>query len=155
MTKIPVVIRQTRTLLYWGKAVQSVMENSGLKPQYFDLTVVDVEAARRFFEVCLGWRFVPFESIPGYYRIQAGEPADPGIDGGIGAAKDFPQSEGRPLTLMTIPVPDLNDVIIKIEQNGGRVVEPKRAIVGIGWFCTCSEPGGLLFGILQSDPAAI
>lgn len=131
------------------------MENKALKPQYFDLTVVDVEVARRFFEACLGWRFVPFEPIPGYYRIQAGAPEEPGVDGGIGSAKDFPQSEGRPLTLVTIPVPDVDDVVAKVEQNGGRVVEPKRAIPGIGWFCTCAEPGGLLFGVLQADPAAI
>lgn len=116
------------------------MENTALKPQYFDLTVLDVEAARHFFEACLGWRFVPFGPIPGYYRIQAGAPEEPGVDGGIGAARDFPQSEGRPLTLMTIPVPDVDDVVSKIEQNGGRVVEPKRAIPGIGWFCTCAEP---------------
>lgn len=126
-----------------------------MKPQYFDLTVVDVEAARRFFVACLGWRFTPFGPIPGYYRIEAGAPGEPGIDGGIGAAKDFPQSQGRPLTLMTIPVRDVDDVASKVEQNGGRVVEPKRAIPGIGWFCTCSEPGGLLFGILQADPAAV
>lgn len=77
-----------------------------------------------------------------------------GIDGGIGATKDFPQSEGRPLTLMTIPVADVDDIIGKVERNGGRVVEPKRAIPGIGWFCTCAEPGGLLFGVLQPDPSA-
>ena len=130
------------------------MEHTALKPQYFDLTVMDVEAARRFFEACLGWRFVAFDPIPGYYRIQAGAPDEPGIDGGIGAAKDFPQSEGRSLTLMTIPVPEVDDVIGKVEQNGGRVVEAKRAIPGIGWFCTCAEPGGLLFGVLQPHPGA-
>ena len=125
-----------------------------MKPQYFDLTVMDVEAARRFFEACLGWRFVPFDPIPGYYRIQAGSSNEPGIDGGIGAMKDFPQSEGRSLTLMTIPVPDVDDIISKVETNGGRIVEPKRSIPGIGWFCTCAEPGGLLFGVLQPHPGA-
>lgn len=125
-----------------------------MKPQYFDLTVMDVDAARRFFEACLGWRFEPFGPIPGYYRITAGGPEEPGIDGGIGAAKDFPQSGGRPLTLMTIPVPNIDEVIGKVEQNGGRVVEAKRGIPGIGWFATCAEPGGLLFGVLQPDPSA-
>lgn len=126
-----------------------------MKPQYFDLSVMDVEVARRFFELCLGWRFVPFKPIPGYYRIQTGEPDEPDVDGGIGPVKGSPQSEDRPLTLMTIPVPDVDDIITKVEQNGGRVIEPKRAIPGIGWFCTCAEPGGLLFGVLQPDPASI
>ena len=128
--------------------------NVGMKPQYFDLTVMDVDAARRFFQACLGWQFEPFGPIPGYYRIKAGRPDEPGIDGGIGAGGDFPQAGGRPLTLMTIPVADIDEVIRKVEQNGGRIVEAKRAIPGIGWFSTCAEPGGLLFGVLQPDPGA-
>lgn len=125
-----------------------------MKPRYFDLTVADVEAARRFFEACLNWRFVPFGPIPGYYRIQAGEPEEAGIDGGIGAMGDFPQAEGRPLTLMTMTVADVEATIAKVEENGGRVVEPRRAIPGIGWFSACAEPGGLLFGILEPDEGA-
>jgi predicted enzyme related to lactoylglutathione lyase len=123
-----------------------------MKPQYFDRTVLDVEAARAFFEACLGWRFVPFEPIPGYYRIQAGSPDEPGIDGGVGAASDFPQSGGRPLTLLAIPVEDLDDVVTKVVSNGGRIVEPKREIPGVGWFATCAEPNGLLFGVFQPEP---
>jgi predicted enzyme related to lactoylglutathione lyase len=123
-----------------------------MKPQYFDLTVLDVEVARAFFEACLGWRFVPFKPIPGYYRIQAGSPGEPGIDGGVGAARDFPQSGGKPLTLLTIPVTDLDAVIAKVESNGGRIVEPKREIPGVGWFATCAEPNGLLFGVVQPEP---
>lgn len=125
-----------------------------MKPAYFDLTVPDVEAARRFFEACLGWRFAPFAPFPGYYRIEAGAPEEPGIDGGIGAVADSPQAEGRPLTLMVIPVPDLDEVVGKVERNGGRILEAKRAIPGIGWFCGCAEPGGLPFGLLQPDPHA-
>jgi hypothetical protein len=28
------------------------------------------------------------------------------------------------------------------------------AVPGIGWYATCAEPGGLLFGLIQADPAA-
>jgi predicted enzyme related to lactoylglutathione lyase len=51
-------------------------------------------------------------------------------------------------------VADVDDIIGKVERNGGRIVEPKRAIPGIGWFCACTEPGGLLFGVLQPDESA-
>jgi uncharacterized protein len=43
-----------------------------VKPQYFDLSVNDLAAARRFFAAVFGWEFergsMPFE----YYRIKAG-----------------------------------------------------------------------------------
>lgn len=122
-----------------------------MRPQYFDLTVMDVEQARAFFAACLGWEFEPFGPIPGYFRIKAGGPDEPGIDGGIGAAVDFPQSGGRPLTLMTIPVPEIDEILDRVVRHGGRIVEAKRAIPGIGYFATCAEPGGLLFGVLQPD----
>ncbi len=126
-----------------------------MKPVYFDLTVRDLDAARTFFSAVLGWTFDRFEGI-GYphNRIQAGSEDEVGIDGGIGEIRDAPMSEGRPLTLVTIQVPDLDKQLRLVEENGGSVVEAKRAIPRIGWFATCAEPGGLLFGMVQPDPEA-
>ena len=28
-------------------------------------------------------------------------------------------------------------------------IEPKMPIPGIGWYATCAEPGGLVFGLIQ------
>ena len=58
------------------------------------------------------------------------------------------------MTQVTIPVKDLDDVLAKIHENGGRVVEPKMPIPGIGSYATCAEPGGLLLGLIQADPSA-
>src|SRR5512145_3006774 len=122
-----------------------------MKPTYFDLTVTDVAAARRFFEAVLGWRFERFPMPYEYYRIQAGPEGEPGIDGGIGATKDAPVSGGRPTTQVTIPVSDLNEVLARVRGSNGRIVEDKMPIPGIGWYATCAEPGGLLFGLIQAD----
>jgi len=125
-----------------------------MKPQYFDLTVKDVAAARRFFAAVLGWQFEPFPMPYEYYRIKAGPAEESGIDGGIGAIKDTSISGGRPLVNLTVPVPNLNECISKIEQSEGSIVEPRTAIPGIGWYATCAEPGGLMFGIIEPDAAA-
>lgn len=125
-----------------------------MKPTYFDLTVADVAQARAFFEAVLGWRFEKFDMPYEYYRIQAGPDAEPGIDGGIGAVKDAPLSEGRPLTLITIPVSKLDEVLARVVASGGRIVEPRMAIPGIGWYASCAEPGGLKFGLIEADAAA-
>jgi len=123
-----------------------------MKPTYFDLSVTDLEAARRFFERALGWRFEKFPMPYEYYRIQAGAPDEPGIDGGIGAAKDAPLAGERPTTQVTIPVNNLDEVLARVRDSGGRIMEPKMPIPGIGWYATCAEPGGLLFGLVQADP---
>lgn len=104
-----------------------------MKPTYFDLTVNDLGVARRFFESVFGWRFERFPMPYEYYRIQAGEPGEPGIDGGIGEIANAPLSGGRPLTQLTIPVPDLDEFVSKVWEAGGEIVEPKMPIPGIGW----------------------
>jgi uncharacterized protein len=125
-----------------------------MKPAYFDLTVHDVGKARAFFEKALGWRFTKFEMPYEYYRIQSGPRDEAGIDGGIGGVKDTPTSEGRPMTQVTVPVPNLEDVVARVIAAGGRVVEPRMPIPGIGWYATCAEPGGLKFGLIQADESA-
>lgn len=125
-----------------------------MKPVFFDLSVADLEVARAFFESTLGWRFERLAMPYGYYRIHAGPADEAGIDGGIGRTADAPLTEGRPTTVLTVPVRDLDATLSLVLRQGGRVVEPCTPIPGIGWYATCAEPGGLMFGLLQSDPAA-
>ncbi len=126
-----------------------------MKPIYFDFTVKDLDEAKSFFEYVFDWRLEKFTGMPyNYYRIQAGAEDEPGIDGGIGAIADTPTAEGKPLTQVTIPVSSADDCIARVEEAGGKVVEPKMPVPGIGWFVACAEPGGLLFGVLEADPEA-
>jgi predicted enzyme related to lactoylglutathione lyase len=76
---------------------------------------------------------------------------NPESTAGIGAAKDAPLAGGRPTTQVTIPVTDLDAVLTQVEANGGRIMEPRMPMPGIGWYATCAEPGGLLFGLVQAD----
>lgn len=125
-----------------------------MKPTYFDLTVHDIGQARKFFEEIFAWKFERFPMPYEYFRIQAGTESEPGIDGGIGALKDAPIAGGTPTTQLTVPVANLDQTIEKVQTSGGRVIEPKLPIPGIGWYATCAEPGGLRFGIIEADPTA-
>ncbi len=125
-----------------------------MKPTYFDLTVSDVGQARAFFEATLDWRFQKFDMPYEYYRIQAGAESEPGIDGGIGAVKDAAVSQGRPMTQVTVPVVNLNEVLARVVANGGSIAEPRIPVPGIGWYANCAEPGGLRFGLIEADAAA-
>lgn len=68
--------------------------------------------------------------------------------------KDAPLAAGRPATQVTIPVQNLDAVLALVEGNGGRIMEAKMAIPGVGWYATCAEPGGLMFGVIEADSAA-
>ena len=125
-----------------------------MKPTYFDLTVRDLAAARRFFEAALDWRFERFDMPFEYWRIQAGPADEPGIDGGIGALADVSVGSGAPCTTITMPVRDLDAALARVMEAGGRVIEPRMPIPGVGWYATCAEPGGLMFGLIEADAAA-
>jgi predicted enzyme related to lactoylglutathione lyase len=122
-----------------------------MKPSYFDLTVRNVGEARRFFGAVLGWTYKEF--APGYFRIQAGSENEAGIDGGMAALADTPIAK-EPMTVLVIPVEDLDKMVALVESNGGQVLERRVPVPGIGWFSSCAEPGGLIFGMIQADPAA-
>jgi predicted enzyme related to lactoylglutathione lyase len=122
-----------------------------MKPTYFDLTVADLDAARSFFGALFGWRFEKFPMPYEYYRIATGPAGEPGIDGGIGAIADTALTGGRPWVNLTVPVADLDACIAKVLANGGKVIEPKLPVPGVGWYATCAEPGGLMFGMIQAD----
>ncbi len=124
-----------------------------MKPVYFGFTVIILKMPE-VFENVFGWRFERFPLSYEYYRISSGSDKEVGIDGGIGEVKDTPITGGKPLTQVTIPVPNIDEFIEKVGKSGGSIIEPKMAIPTIGWYATCAELGGLMFGIIQADPKA-
>jgi uncharacterized protein len=125
-----------------------------MKPTYFDFTVETVGKAKKFFEQVFGWRFERFAMPYEYYRIQAGAQYEPGIDGGIGEIGNTAISGGKPLTQVTVPAANLDEYLARVSTNGGRIVEARMPVPGIGSHATCAEPGGLMFGIIEADPNA-
>lgn len=120
-----------------------------MKPIYFDLTVEDVDKSKNFFASVLDWRFVKFPERENYFLIEAGDEDEPGINGGIGSINDTEISGGKPLIVITVPVSDMGESLKKVVENGGEIIEPSHEIPGVGLYATCSEPGGLFFGLMQ------
>jgi uncharacterized protein len=90
---------------------------------------------------------------PGYFRIQAGSEEEHGIDGGMAALADTAIATA-PMSVLVVPVDDLQKMVALVERNGGRVLERRVPVPGIGWFSSCAEPGGLVFGMIQADRSA-
>jgi predicted enzyme related to lactoylglutathione lyase len=51
----------------------------------------------------------------------------------------------------TIDVPSIDDFSKKISMEGGKVIQPKMAIPGIGYLAICEDTERISFGILQND----
>jgi uncharacterized protein len=58
------------------------------------------------------------------------------------------------MTQMTVTVPSVDEAVSKVLAGGGRILEPKMPIPGVGWYATCAEPGGLMFGMIEADATA-
>jgi len=54
----------------------------------------------------------------------------------------------------TIDVPSVDEFAKKIQSKGGKVIVPKMAIPGVGYFAQCLDTEGNIFGIIQMDQNA-
>jgi predicted enzyme related to lactoylglutathione lyase len=116
---------------------------------HFELNVRNVEKTKEFYEKVFKWKIEKWEGPMEYWLIMTGDEKDPGIDGGLGKV----DSES-PSIVNTIDVKDVDKVIGEIEKQGGKIVNPKHAVPGVGWLAYFKDPEGLLFGIMQADPNA-
>ena len=116
---------------------------------HFEMNVKDVHKTISFYEDVFGWRFQKWDGPMDYWLIMTGDEDEPGIDGGLGY-----EEEGFPKMVNTIDVDDIDEIIKKIESNGGEIVRPKHAVPGVGWLAYFKDSEGVMSGIMQNDPRA-
>ncbi len=115
---------------------------------HFEIGAGDFEKSKKFYEDIFGWKYEFWEGEEPYYFIRTGDKSTPGINGGM-----F-KSEGEPLSLNTIEVNNMDEIIAKIESNGGAITVPKMPLTGVGWLCYFKDSEGILFGLYQVDKNA-
>jgi predicted enzyme related to lactoylglutathione lyase len=116
---------------------------------HFELNVKDVEKSIKFYENVFGWKIEKWKGPVDYWLIMTGNESEPGIDGGLGYIE-----EGFPNVVNTIDVKNVDDIIKKIENNGGEIVRSKHAVPGVGWLAYFKDAEGIVSGIMQEDPEA-
>ena len=113
---------------------------------HFDMSADNPEDLIKFYESVFGWKFNKWEGSMEYWMIQTGD--GPGIDGGM--SKRNPQTQD----INTIDVPNLDEYMKKVEENGANIIVPKMAIPGIGWYAVFKDAEGNTFGMMQDDKNA-
>jgi uncharacterized protein len=84
-------------------------------------------------------------AIYGREDVSTGDEKEKGINGAISKRGE----SGMP-DMNTIGVPSLEEFVAKVQEGGGKVLQ-KMPIPGVGYFATCQDTEGNIFGIIQED----
>lgn len=116
---------------------------------HFEVMADEVDRAIKFYTDVFGWKFNKWDGPMEYWLVTTGEEDKPGIDGGF-MKRPAPGAVGSNV----IDVPSVDEFLVKIANSGGKVVQPKMAIKGIGYVAGCQDTEGNNFSIIEEDSSA-
>lgn len=117
---------------------------------HFEIPAEDVEKLKKFYSDVFGWKIQKSPMPMDYWIIQTvpmdekGNPLRPGINGGL-----FKKENQTLKPVNYISVESIDQSIQKIKQSGGKIVQPKTTIDGVGSFAIALDPEGNEIGVLQ------
>jgi predicted enzyme related to lactoylglutathione lyase len=117
---------------------------------HFEILSDNPEQSQRFYENVFGWRFDKWQGPFDYWLVMTGDEKERGIDGGL----KRPEGAGSQRTVNTIGVKSLDQTLREIQKHGGKILQGKMPIPGVGYLAYCQDPGGIVFGILEVDMSA-
>jgi predicted enzyme related to lactoylglutathione lyase len=115
---------------------------------HFEIYADDPQRAAGFYGGVFGWQVAKWDGPVDYWMVTTGAEGEAGINGGITPRWN------QERTVNTVDVDSLDDMVAKVEQAGGRVVAPKRAVPGVGWLAYCVDTEGNTFGLMETDESA-
>ena len=122
---------------------------------HFEIPFDDGDRARSFYESAFGWTIMAMPEM-GYTMVGTGPtgdqgPTEPGyIGGGMMERDGFYQGP-----VITVDVDDIDAALTKIEQLGGKTVQPRRDLGGgMGSTAYFTDPEGNLTGLWSGSSAA-
>ncbi|MEO8227569.1 MAG: VOC family protein [Gemmatimonadota bacterium] len=120
---------------------------------HFEIHATDPDRLVAFYEGLFGWRIQKWDGEWEYWMIVTGDNAEPGINGGLlrrqGAAAPAGQSVNA--FVCTLDVPDVDDVLARLAEQGGTVAVPKMMVPGVGWLAYIKDPDGNILGVMQAE----
>ena len=121
----------------------------GAELMYFEIPANDLDALTEFYTRVLRWTIGPRAEQRDDYRTIETSADGNAVGGGLfkGTAPDQP-------IINYFKVDDVAGAIKLVESNGGKVIEKRSAIPGMGFFALCADPEGHVFGLWHGDTAA-
>jgi predicted enzyme related to lactoylglutathione lyase len=111
---------------------------------HFEIPADDIQRAKTFYSKLFGWKIESMQGMD-YMIIDAY-----GVPGGGMMKRMHPDQQ----IINMIGVPSVDEYSAKVEKLGGKIVVPKMAVPGMGYFVNCIDTENNAFGIWEMDPAA-
>jgi len=115
---------------------------------HFEIPADDPQRAGAFYHDVLGWEISRFGGEP-YWLVRAGEDGEPGVNGAIVTRDDLHR-----MPVLVAGVADIDTVLRRVDSSGGRVVQSKLPVPGVGWSAYITDQEGNTIGLFQPDASA-
>jgi predicted enzyme related to lactoylglutathione lyase len=123
---------------------------------HFEIYARDAEKLATFYSTLFDWSI---EAMPGmdYHYVKTtdtddkGVPTQPGINGGLVVRPAGYDDKGW---INYINVDSLDAAVTRAHGLGAKVMKPRAAVPGMGWFAMLVDPQGNTFAMWERDPNA-
>jgi predicted enzyme related to lactoylglutathione lyase len=117
---------------------------------HFEIPAKNVETLKDFYAKLFGWKIEKYPGQMDYWTIetvpvdQKMTPTHPGVNGGL-YKKEKP--ENKPVNY--ISVESVDEYLDKVKVLGGRILQNKQEVPGVGWVAIALDPEGNQIAMLQ------
>jgi predicted enzyme related to lactoylglutathione lyase len=114
---------------------------------HFEIPADDIDRAKYFYTDLFGWKIEEVPSMGGYWLIKTGGKDE------VGGGMMERQSPQHTITNY-IGVSSVDEYAAKVEKLGGKIVVPKKAVPGMGYFAICLDTENNVFGLWEANMQA-
>ncbi len=110
---------------------------------HIEIASSDPERTKKFFEDVFEWDFESHPEMNYHTYVPASGPG-----GGLMS----PMENQQPGILNYLLSHSIDEDVKKIEEAGGRLLQPKMEIPGVGWWALFQEPTGITLALFEAKP---
>ncbi len=117
---------------------------------HFAIYIDDIERAKSFYDGVFDWGFNSF-GPPDFLQIKDDKTENGEFIGALQARKYAPVPDKIIGLECTIAVANVEEIIDRVNKNGGKILMPKTAIPFVGWITKFLDTEGNLVCAMQYD----
>lgn len=119
---------------------------------HFEIPADQLDRCKSFYEKTFGWNILEYPGMAHRYlgaRTFPGNHGDPQPAGQIGGGI-LERQDTIKVPLITIQVESIESALETIQKNGGKVVEEKKSVMGMGFTAYFKDSEGNIMGLWEN-----